>query len=537
MQGTRAERAPLGTAGAQFFAAATLAGWLERRPAWHWAIFLLACILPAGLCAYWKPLTSDEMFTFEIARLPDASTVWRALRDGADFHPPLDFLLRHFSMKAFGENEVAFRLPSMAALWAALWGIYSFVARRTSALYGLIAALIPLSTPVFEFGYEGRGYSLLVALAAGALAAWQRRTEGSRFALLPLAACLAGGVWAHYYGLLVFGPIALGELLRTRARGRMDWGAWGAMAAAGAALLPLLPFVQAARAFGGTYWTKVGILQALTIYSTLMDRLCIPAAAILAALLPTGLLARARGGRRRAPSFELAAVAGFVLLPLAAYVMAKAGTGALVARYVLPTAVGLIMGLAFAAWETVGGSAPVGMVMAAVLAVSGLGGEAAFAWKQRQLSREFHGASLADSVRGLDGPIVMTDNDLLMQLWHYERPEIAERLVFLADLKGAAEYQGYNTIELLFPRLARWSNAVHVLPYTDFVQQHRRFLLVDTLRGYVARLLIREGATLTAKGAYRDKWVFEVERGGEAPEGRGITGGSLSMGKEEESGR
>jgi hypothetical protein len=118
----------------------------------------------------------------------------------------------------------------------------------------------------------------------------------------------------------------------------------------------------------------------------------------------------------------------------------------------------------------------------------------------------------------------MTDNDLLMQLWHYERPEMAQRLVFLADLKGAAEFQGYNTIELLFPRLERWSNVVNAEPYAEFVQKHPRFLLVDTLRGYVAKLLLRDGATLTAKGSYRDKWVFEVEQNsrpeasGNAPE-------------------
>ena len=67
-----------------------------------------------------------------------------------------------------------------------------------------MAALIPLSTPAFEPEYEARGYALMVACTAGALAAWQRRTEGSRFGLVLLAAALGGGVWARYYGLLVF---------------------------------------------------------------------------------------------------------------------------------------------------------------------------------------------------------------------------------------------------------------------------------------------------------------------------------------------
>jgi hypothetical protein len=477
---------------------------------------LLVCVLPAVACAYWKPFTHDELFTFEIARLGTPAEVWRALRDGADFHPPLDFLLRHFSMKLFGENEVALRLPSIAALWAALACLYTIVARRTSALYGLIAALIPLSTPVFEFSYEGRGYALTVAFTAGALAAWQRRTEGSRIALVVLAASLMALVWAHYYGLLVFGPIALGEVSRTRQRRRIDWGVWAALGFAGLALLPLLPFIEAARKFGAVYWTKVGILQAVSIYSTLLERLCICAAVILAVMLPTGLFALARPGARRAPRYESAAVIGLILLPIAAYVLAKFVTGTLVARYVLATAVGLVVALALAAWEEFGGFPAVGLALAAILAISGAAGEAAFAWKQRQLRGELMRSSLTESLRGLPGPVVMTDNDLLMQLWHYERPETVQRLVYLADLKGAKELQGHNTIELLFPRLQLWSKVVKVEPYAAFIRQHRRFLLVDTLRGYVAKMLMRSGATLTAKGFYRYQWIFEVEQNGAA---------------------
>ena len=88
--------------------------YLNTRRPWQWGAFFLLCVLPAGLCAHWKPFGSDELFTFEIARLPGFGDVWRALLDGADFHPPLDFLIRHASMKLLGESELAFRLPSIS---------------------------------------------------------------------------------------------------------------------------------------------------------------------------------------------------------------------------------------------------------------------------------------------------------------------------------------------------------------------------------------------------------------------------------------
>ena len=117
----------------------------------------------------------------------------------------------------------------------------------------------------------------------------------------------------------------------------------------------------------------------------------------------------------------------------------------------------------------------------------------------------------------------MTDNDLLMQLWHYESPEMAARLVYLADAKAAAEYQGQNSIDVMFPRLARWSKAVRVYGYRDFVRRHRRFLLVDAQHGYVATLLVREGARITVKGAYRGNWIFEVEQSQDRLEAAGFS--------------
>src|SRR3954452_1959804 len=418
-------------------AASRVNTWLERGSAWRWAAIFLCAVAPALLCAYWKPLNHDELFTYEIARQPGFADVWRALRAGADFHPPLDFLLRHLSMRLFGESEVAFRLPSIIAIWIALGCLYSFVARRTSALYGLIAALIPLSTPVFEYAYEGRAYAWMVAFAALALVPCQRSTEGSRTAPVVLAGSLAALVWSHYYGVLAFVAIGAGELVRTWDRRKVDWRIWGALSAGVIGLLSLWPFIRAARQLGAAYWSKVGIIQAVSMYSTFLERLSPAAVAAIAILLVTGWSSRLRGGQRRARRHEIAAVAGFVLLPVIAYLLAKTATGAVVPRYVLLTVTGLAIGIAFAGWEALGGFVPAGFVVAAALAVSAAGGEAAFAYKQRQLRAELTRDNLPAIVHDLPGPIVVTDNDLLMPLWHYEPAAVAERLVFLSDETAA----------------------------------------------------------------------------------------------------
>jgi 4-amino-4-deoxy-L-arabinose transferase-like glycosyltransferase len=468
-------------------------------------------MLPAVACAYWRPLTNDEIFTFEIARKASLAEVWRALAAGADNHPPLDYILRHLSMSLFGQSELAFRLPSLVAVTAALAAIYSFVARRAGAVYGLMALLIPFSTTLFEYAYEARGYALLAAFGAVALAAWQRRTEGSRGAVILLAASLAAMLWTHYYGVLVFFPIALGELIRSWERRRIDWAVWIALAAGAAALVPLLPMIRAARQIGAVFWTKVGVVQALSIYPALMERLCIVAVVVGAVLLAIGLPPRVRAAGRGAKNYELAAVIGFVALPLMAYLLARAFTGALLPRYVLGTVVGAAIGFAFAASEALGDGAAPALLAVAVLALSGLGDEAALAFKQRQLRKELNGDDLSSVIARLPGPVVMEDNDLLMQLWHYEPAAIASRLFYVSDEKSALEYFGWNSTERALDGIKPWSQIVHVEHYPDFVRQEKRFVLIEGTPGYISQELVRDGAVLTAKAMYRNQWVFEVD--------------------------
>ena len=120
----------------------SIAAWVESRPRWQLISSVLLLLSPAVLCAYWKPLTNDELFTFEVSRLGSVVAIWKALSAGADNHPPLDYLLRYLSMSVFGSSELAFRLPSLLACGLCLISIFQFVVRRASAIYGLVAVLI-----------------------------------------------------------------------------------------------------------------------------------------------------------------------------------------------------------------------------------------------------------------------------------------------------------------------------------------------------------------------------------------------------------
>src|SRR6187200_2708414 len=135
--------------------------------------------------------------------------------------------------------------------------MFVVVARRTSAWYGLIGALIPLATGAFTYAWEARPYALVVGFAAAAVLCQQLHNDGirPRLTVVLLAGSLAGATAMHYYGVLTVFPIALAEAVRVRERRRVDWSV---VAAPFAPLVPLAvstTLLLDARKYAGAFWT------------------------------------------------------------------------------------------------------------------------------------------------------------------------------------------------------------------------------------------------------------------------------------------
>jgi uncharacterized membrane protein len=100
---------------------------------------LLSCafVYATGLAAARRLLWFDELLTFYISRLPDSTSVVRALLDTAENHPPLDFVVRHVSLRVLGQSEFALRAASIIALWVGCLCLWSVVSKRTGTVAGL----------------------------------------------------------------------------------------------------------------------------------------------------------------------------------------------------------------------------------------------------------------------------------------------------------------------------------------------------------------------------------------------------------------
>jgi hypothetical protein len=210
-------------------------------------------------------LGNDELFTLYFARLPGMGDVWRELRTGVEQTPPLFYVLTRASLRAFGDTSLALRVPELAGFALATVSALIAVARRSSALYGLLAALLLLGTQATFYAFEARPYALVLGLVAAGFLGWQLRTDGrgGSAAVVGMTAALTAAVACHYYAILAVAPIVAGEAARAWRRRRIDTAVAAGLAAAVLPLVAAAPLIDGARAYSGTFWTEVAWVDAI----------------------------------------------------------------------------------------------------------------------------------------------------------------------------------------------------------------------------------------------------------------------------------
>ena len=92
-------------------------------------------------------------------------------------------------------NPITLRLSAIIeGFWVLCVCLYEIVRWLTVPMWGVVAMLFPLSTHIYYYASEARGYGLEMGFAAMAVLAWIMATEPRRRAIfLPL---LAGALLA-----------------------------------------------------------------------------------------------------------------------------------------------------------------------------------------------------------------------------------------------------------------------------------------------------------------------------------------------------
>ncbi len=456
-----------------------------------------------------RPLWYDELYTLHVSQLDSLEDVWRALMVGIDVTPPLFNLVTRWSLQLFGASELGVRMPAIIGFWVFLVSLYHFATRSgASALHASLAMLIPMSAASRLYSTEARPYALVLAFSGLALLLWRPEAIRSGWRrwieLIGLAACLAGTVSVHYYGVAIAVPLIIGELIRSVKRRYADWGKLAVLLIVPAGTLAAhIPFMPAALSYEGGAWSEASVRTLVESYSGLFG---VSAALILAlavvllvgmALL--GTHSSPAAGKWQLPPGQLAAVGSFLAVPVVVFLIARLSNGIFTARYAIPA---IIAGALLIPWaiaqskSRVYAVAPL-MVLCLSAWVSGLSIRAV---TQLTVGRQVPHLRLLDQLAsGTSEPIVIPDPQVFMQVRHYSPALLAQRLHFIAEPALARRFgtpeDDERSLELL-----QQAKPIGVTGLESFVARYDRFLIY--LQGnegkWLLPLLKERGATVVA---------------------------------------
>lgn len=466
--------------------AATL---VQRRQGTFLSLYVLVFLVYFLRLDWAREMWTDEFYSLYISRQP-LGEMWKAILTGADQHPPLFYLLTHYCLAVFGENQFVLRVPATLGFLLMTLCVFRFTLNRLPAVYAFLAMVFPLLTGAVYYGQEGRGYGLVLGFATLSLLCWQTAADEGRgrlIALVGMAVGLSAAVGCHYYASFVLLPLAAGEIVRTASRGRPDWPVWIAFSAPVLTLVAFLPAIQSAMTYGPTFWAAPLLRYAFEYFHILFRDSAVPLVGGVLVLtayaqLSKGSASDVRPAADGLRTHEIAALAVAVALPLVVVLLAKIGAGGFHSRYVLFPVVAFAIMLAASVAvlpmnRAVAGSVALGLCL---LWISVRASDRLMKiWSSDNGNSEYTFLR----VSGDSGmPIVVSDTSILFRLAYYGPEDISKRVVYLADPEAQLRYMKHDTVDKGLLALRPWF-PVNVQPYREYVDQSRDFLVYGPMDG------------------------------------------------------
>lgn len=415
----------------------TLRVWVPRL---LFGAVVIAVTLGAGGRASRKLLWHDEIVTLAILRQP-LSELLPMLRSGVDYTPPLFHVATEAGLYMPLPELIALRSVSIAMFVIGLVGVYAFVSYRGDAWDALAAVCVLALSGAQVFAYEARSYAMLLAFTTLAFVCWQRAahpTTPHRSRVVPcvaLALCLAAAVSSHYYAVLLPIPFGVAELVKLRARRRIDWGIIAAVVTGLSPLLAYLPFIRGGMSQTASFYSAADVRVAVASYEKFGVSLISPTVACTVAVVVTLMLGprlpqtwqAVVPQRATTPLEDWVASLVLLLFPVIALVLAAVTGAGYVERYTVAWTVGLAFCVGLVAQRL-----SRQIVIAAVVAFA--------TWLGL---RELHAATYlirpAIDVQQVYAalqrlpplPIAVPHPHVFIQLKHYLPPQVAERVMYV----------------------------------------------------------------------------------------------------------
>jgi hypothetical protein len=454
---------------------------LEAKPTYFILGFSLLYFLVVAILSNEKVLWNDEMYTLYFSRMQLWPDLWRALATGGDQLAPGSIILTKASVRVFGENHIAIRLPETIGFLILSLCLYRFVSKRISSVYGLVAIIFPSITGAFDYSYEARPYALILCFSALSLLIWQLYC-GDPKKKLPLAGlgfCLFCAWMSHYYGVVALFPLAIGEAVRSRMLKKIDFSVWIVFLISLAPIILFLPLLQGSMSYAPTFWSKVSWQDIPDFYQSLLSS---AAVALVIVLIALPIIFRKHPTENRynmenLPRHEFAAAFAYVVLPVIAIIGAKLSTGVFSMRYGLPALIGISILITYG-YSAILDRRATSMILIVFLAIFVVQVSQKFeTWKDDSNALNETKRFLMSHAND-DLPIVCSYSHIFLRLQHYGSKELSSRVFYAADPESSVRYIHHDTIDRGLQDLMPWWPLENVRPYGLFINSNPKFYLL-----------------------------------------------------------
>ncbi len=313
---------------------------------------LAYCLISLGR----KPFWLDEITAWMLVSDRSFGHMMNALAHACDGGFPLYYVIGWGWGRLFGTSELSLRLFSDVALCIAVpmlwWTLRRAFSLRATAL-GVLTVCCASQSVLDNAAGFGRFYGLFFLTAALALAVWARVAfyGSSRLRLALSFLAHAALILTHEFGLLYSGLLVLAALIADVLKGRFRWRWYASMILAWAAVLiwlkPLHAIAGLADPWGWIVLPSRHDLLVIYSFGVWLLPVLLCGLAVLAALsrMRPGDTEEHDGGQ------ETLLLAGLCLLagPLVLFVISYLSIPILFESYVLPSAIGLAVVLAYLA--------------------------------------------------------------------------------------------------------------------------------------------------------------------------------------------
>jgi len=194
----------------------------------------------------------------------------------------------------------------------------------------------------------------------------------------------------------------------------------------------------------------------------------------------------------RTPEHEWLAAVLFLAIPLVAVIGALLVTHMFTERYTLLALVGFCLLVPMVAAEYFGRRGAAAIVMLAVTLGGMVVRSVDYPVADNPLESE---PLLRDALT--QGPVVIGDGLLYLQMWQYAPEALKSRLIYLTDNAAAVRYAGFDSIDESLRSLRPWA-ALNVMEYRDFARGGREFMEYQNSGrpGWLLSRVVADGATV-----------------------------------------